>query len=58
MRKETMPLWGTEFKPEHDGGEADTGAAADAPGTPPPPPPHARWTGARPGEPYGDGGSH
>lgn len=25
MRKETMPLWGIEFKPEHDGGEADRG---------------------------------
>lgn len=25
MRKETMPLWGIEFKPEQDGGEADRG---------------------------------
>lgn len=25
MRKETMPLWGIEFKSEQDGGEADRG---------------------------------
>lgn len=30
MRKETMPLWGIEFKPEQDGGEADRGGCTFA----------------------------
>lgn len=38
MRKETMPLWGIEFKPEHDGGEADTGGGRRRPGHPTPTP--------------------
>lgn len=39
MRKETMPLWGIEFKPEHDGGEADRGGRMQQEQPPPHPNP-------------------
>lgn len=38
MRKETMPLWGIEFKPEQDGGEADSSGGCTFAGSIPPTP--------------------